>query len=73
MKEKLYRAICANPGQRKRFYASELHCWQGNQEFLKAFYELLGEGYIFRRLHNDLANMEYYDLWYPVPEWEREG
>lgn len=72
MKEKVYKAICANPGQWKPFYASELHCWQCNKEFLKAFYELLSEGRIFRRLHNDPANMEYYDLWYPVPEWEKE-
>lgn len=66
MKERVYNYIKENPGVRKRDIASELHIWVCDKNLSNMLYELLLEGRVFRRLHRDPANMEFYDKWYIV-------
>ena len=68
MKEKILEYLSKYPGARKRDIASELHVWVASKELSNALYELLSEGRVFRRLHRDSANMEFYDKWYVVDE-----
>ena len=66
MKEAIYNYIKENPGVRKRDIASELHIWVCDKDLSNMLYELLREGRVFRRLHRDPANMDFYDKWYIV-------
>ena len=66
MKEAIYNCIKENPGVRKRDIASELHIWVCDKDLSNMLYELLREGRVFRRLHRDPANMDFYDKWYIV-------
>jgi len=68
MKEKILDYLRKTPGARKRDIASELHVWVASKELSNALYELLAEGRVFRRLHRDPANMDFYDKWYAVTE-----
>ncbi len=68
MKEKVYEYLRENPGARKCDIASELHIWLGDKYLSNMLYELLQEDRVFRRLHKDSANMEFYDKWYIVNE-----
>ena len=68
MKEKILEYLSKYPGSRKREIASELQVWVASKELSNALYELLFEGRVFRRLHKDPANMEFYDKWYIAEE-----
>ena len=68
MKERVYEYLKENPGARKRDIANELHIWVCDKYLSNILYELLHEGRVFRRLHRDPANMEFYDKWYMVEE-----
>jgi len=68
MKEKILEYLSKYPGARKCEIASELHVWVASKELSNALYELLQEERVFRRLHKDPANMEFYDKWYVVNE-----
>lgn len=69
MKEKILEYLGKYPGARKRDIASELHVWVASKELSKALYELLDEGHIGRKLYKDPANMEFYDKWYTIKDW----
>jgi len=63
MKEKILACLNRYPGARKRFVASEIHCFVDGT-FLRAFSEMENDGLIQHVAINDPANMEFYDKWY---------
>lgn len=64
MEEKILQFINSNPGTRKRYIASSLGVWVGNQAFLSTMHKLERDGKICHLTHHDPAQMEFYDEWY---------
>lgn len=62
MKEKLLAVIREHPGMTKRVITSYACC--PFLEGIKLIYEMEREGLIRKTVHNDMANMEFYEEWY---------
>lgn len=64
MREKILEYLKRVPGARKWMIASEIGCWQCDADFLHLIHSMEKEGLIYAVVHNDPAQMEYYDEWY---------
>ena len=64
MKQEIILYLVKHPYARQREIAGALNVWTADKDLLDAMRALEGSGVIGRRLHKDLANMEYYDEWF---------
>lgn len=64
LKERIVEAVKAHPGIRLRYIGYLVDAY--HISLIKEMSELEKEGKIKSVPHSDLANMEYYNEWYPV-------
>lgn len=66
MKEKILNIVKEHPGCRLSTLASLAH--ESKTSVMKVLYDLEDESKVFRKLHSEPANMEYYYQWYASVE-----
>lgn len=64
MKDEILAYLAKFPGSRKREIAGHLRVWICNDEFMNTMHELENAGTIYSIIHNDPAQMEFYDMWF---------
>ena len=66
LEEEIVLWLNDHPGARKREIAGAMGMWHCSSEFMNAMHNLEDDGVIRHEVHNDPAQMEFYDEWYVV-------